>query len=197
MNTKSFLLVLACLTVVSCSKGTITPGEEEQPNEEQGTVSIDKIVTDAAQSVTNPQKVYIYKDYGRRYYLSTVALGPAIYVEVRNSFGKWWGHISESNIQYGIMTMGQFNSISEVTEGPDMLNRRVEGSDSYTPGGIWSPDYYSSRNGRYSKFYPKTGYCAWFSKEDGTVVDFRIYASDYTLDSSDNVSSVTYQYQLY
>lgn len=50
---------------------------------------------------------------------------------------------------------------------------------------------------KYSTVQPNHGYAAFFTTEDGEVKYLRILVTDYSLDESGALETITVQYQLY
>lgn len=126
--------------------------------------------------------IKIYEDYNHLYSLA-MCNGKICFVHYERDSGRWKGIVSDS---HGIKDTGKVASLQEITD-------KDKGNDSAYEGS----SYYSYWVYKYSTVQPNHGYAAYFTTEEGEVKYLRILITDYTLDDSGALETITVQYQLY
>lgn len=206
------LLAIPLLTCIACSdpdaEFTI-PGTEEpvtpadNPNKDWTATEDMKTVILAAD-----EKVLIYTDYSRRFFLQNFMNNPAIMAEIRENSQNWtndWLHITaEDKVQFGIYSVGTVAKLTDISTKPNYEITKWK-TDSYYKKRYPSQGTYISSEGaahgtgttRYSLFKPKNGYVACYTTEEGVMKYIRIFAAGYGTNDNDDVTTITLQYQLF
>lgn len=126
--------------------------------------------------------IKIYEDYNHLYSLA-MCNGRICFVHYERDLGRWKSIVSDS---HGIKDTGKVASLQEITD-------KDKGNDSAYEGSKYSSDWVY----KYSTVQPNHGYAAFFTTEEGEVKYLRILITDYTLDDSGALETITVQYQLY
>lgn len=126
--------------------------------------------------------IKIYEDYNHLYSLSMGA-GTIEFIHYQRVYGSW-ATLNGYYDDHGISDRGKVGSIEEITS-------KSKDND-YTEGGRYNNIEY-----KYSTVQPNHGYAAYFTTEESEVKYLRIFITDYTLDDSGALETITVQYQLY
>lgn len=190
MKMKNLLFLIPLLFVSLCLISCGDDDDKSNTNTNEGAMEMtdDYIATTSVKTAIIPYTyaeyafdlvgIKIYEDYNHLYSLAMCA-GSIRFVHYERDLGRWKSVVSDS---HGIKDTGKVASLQEITD-------KDKGNDSTYEGTYWVY--------KYSTVQPNHGYAAYFTTEDGEVKYLRILVTDYSLDESGALETITVQYQLY
>ncbi len=191
-------MTLFALLSAACSSsdddGGDTPGGNSSAGNQTDCIAASAVKTlkiASGTSYDNIGKMYlIYEDYTYRYYLGcfrgSVILWP--YPRVDGHYMN--GHVQDHGKKvYGIKPFSNVGSLQILTDG--QKTEATEGCryENYE----YAPYYHYS----YATFAPGCGFIAWFKTETENARYVRIRSTNYTLDDTSSLSSISIEYQLF
>lgn len=192
MKMKNLLFLIPLLFVSLCLISCGDDDDKSNTNTNEGAMEMtdDYIATTSVKTAiipyTDTGNIYnlvgikIYEDYNHLYSLSMCA-GRVIFVHYERTNGRWMSDVSDV---HGIKDTGKVSSLQEVTDKDKGNDIAVSVDDRFL--------HYCC-----STVQPNHGYAAYFTTEDGEVKYLRILVTDYSLDESGALETITVQYQLY
>ena len=198
------IMMVAILSVsfVSCGgdddddTGPQTIENTETSNTIESTeyIATEQVKTITLKSSTN-QEYMIYKDYYWKHKL--YLQGTTIRFNSYHGGGNGWILSNRSgNYGYrvGVVDCGQKNGITEISDQGIYCKGSYPTSYCITTSGFFD----SGIRYNYSDFKPNHGYMVAFLCGDALNLNYmRMYPIDYTLDSNDRITSITFEYQIY